>query len=80
MIVTPNSPTKKVTARGVTITLDEFEAGFLRTVLLHFSTDRQEGFAAKLFKELNQYYFPAYEKGYPNWENWPRGTQAWRRG
>lgn len=71
MLVKPTNlkPAVRQSAEGVTITLTEFEAGFLRTVLLQYSKSKdEEGFAAKLFRQLNQYSFPTYEKVYTNWE------------
>ena len=51
---------------SVVITLDEFEAGYLRSLMGQLSP-KNTGFALKLFNELGRLKLPKYDKQYKNW-------------
>lgn len=65
-ITTETHSKMKPTAHSVIFTLNDLEAGYLRRLLKPYGINSC-GFAADLFRELDKYWFPTYEKEYPNW-------------
>ena len=51
---------------SVVITLDEFEAGYLRSLMWKLSSTNV-GFATELFKKLECLELPKYDKQHKNW-------------
>lgn len=51
---------------SVVITLGEFEAGYLRTLLWRL-VPSNVGFATELFNELDRLELPEYDKQHKNW-------------
>ena len=51
---------------SVVITLDEFEAGYLRS-LMHQLSLTNTGFALELFNELDRLELTGYDKQHKNW-------------
>ena len=56
-----------ISALSVVITLDEFEAGYLRALMWQL-TPNNLGFATKLFNKLARLKLPEYDKRHKNWQ------------
>ena len=65
-IVQKDVVTKSVTS--VVITLDEFEAGYLRSLMWKL-VPTNVGFATELFNELDRLKLPEYDKQHKDWRN-----------
>lgn len=58
---------RTVASAGVVIQLSQFEAGYLRHILLEVTAGEEGSFASDLFGELQKFCFPDYERKYSNW-------------
>ena len=61
---------RKPDANGAVISLNAMEAGFLRAALYQYSSrGLVDGFADNLFRALDKFNYPEYDKKYPNWRD-----------